>query len=366
MTGVSVAQANQVIYAKGLSSHGCDDTEWHFIITQVEPPELAPAEIYVTWTDGSQETLPLDGVTGKSAHYYWYNHLEVPVQEAWTEIYDGWSGEFNLSHGPCFDDPTPTPPTPPTSTSSPTMTPTSEEPTATPTQTSTQIPTNTPTNTPTPTHTNTPTVTPTYDPNTPTPTATGTQPTQTPTNTPTQTATPTATPIETQTPTATQPTPTQTTNPTETPTVSPTETPRPPVPAEAFSIRNYQGRELGTLFMDGDVYKLYQGVNAPDGTLALPSAELGAAQYNNVIWVHRAWNSGWLSLKLGDMVALTTERTVNYYKITAISELPYGVYPDERGFYIATCMSNNGENWTNVQLFKLELQRMVAVGGKAR
>jgi hypothetical protein len=111
--------------------------------------------------------------------------------------------------------------------------------------------------------------------------------------------------------------------------------------------------------MDNHIFKLYLGVNAHDGSLALPSAERGVAQYNNVFWVHRAWNSGWLNLKVDDSIVVTTESTINYYKVAGISELPYGVYPSHRGFYIATCMSTDGKDWTNIQLFELKLQRTI-------
>lgn len=359
--GYTVASANTVIHVKAgsLGNHQCDSTEWHFVITQVSDPALAPASIHVVWANGSEADVVLHGVTGQTAHYYNYSNLDSPVVDAWTSIYDGWSGEFNLSHGPCLDIPTPTP----TNTEVPSATPTTTA-TATPTNVPTDVPTDTPTGTevPTATDTSTPlptdTLTPTNDPSSPTPTQTGTQPTQTPTDTPTETATPTPTQSETPTPTATQPTPTQSPTPTPTPTITPTETPRPPVPAEAQAPAPYTGTELGTIWMDGNSYKLYQGVNAVDGTLALPSAERGAALYGNTIWVHRAWNSGWLHLRLGSYVRITVDGVSTTYEVTGVRELLYGVYPESGQFYIATCMSRDGEHWTNVQLFTLSIVRI--------
>ncbi|GAB4403870.1 MAG: hypothetical protein Kow00123_15320 [Anaerolineales bacterium] len=84
-----------------LTGHSCDDTEWHFVITQVSPDTAAPASIEVWWYGGVHETLPLDRVTGGTAHYRWYGHFDLPVVNATAQIYPGWTGNFNLSHGPC-------------------------------------------------------------------------------------------------------------------------------------------------------------------------------------------------------------------------------------------------------------------------
>lgn len=225
---------------------------------------------------------------------------------------------------------------PPTST--PTLPPTATDTQVPPTDT--QVPpTSTSTNEPfpTPTYTNTPTATPT---NTDPPTPTGTFiPTNTPTKTPTN--------IPTETPTN---------MPTETPTniPDPTETPRPPVPAESNSRTGYKGDLLGTVYMDGRSYELYQGVNAPDGTLALPSVKRGAALFNNTIWVHRVWNSGWLNLKVGETVMILRDGKFSFYKIIKSEDLPYGDYPKGDNLYVATCMSTDGISWTNVELFTLE------------
>lgn len=233
-------------------------------------------------------------------------------------------------------------------------------PTNTPIPTNTDIPSATPS--PTETETNTPTATPSFTPtDTDTPSATSTKepfPTPTgtlmPTNTPTSTNEPTSTPTDEPTSTPTnEPTFITTVNPTSTPTL--TETPRPPVPAEANSLNEYKGKLLGTVFMDGNSYELYQGVNAPNGTLALPSNKRGAALFDNTIWVHRAWNSGWLNLNIGDIVIVLRDSKFTYYKITNSEYLPYGIYPPADNFYIATCMSTDGVSWTNVQLFTLSL-----------
>lgn len=246
---------------------------------------------------------------------------------------------------------------PPTNTPIPTNT---EIPSATPSPTATATDTSTPTASATATETSTPTATPSFTPTdtaTNTPSATSTkEPFPTPTGTLIPTNTPTATNVPTSTPTD-EPTSTPTDDPTFTATVNPTptETPRPPVPAEANTMTEYKGKLLGTIYMDGNSYELYQGVNAPNGTLALPSNKRGAALFDNTIWVHRAWNSGWLNLKVGDTVIVLQNGKFNSYKIVISEPIPYGYYPKDNNLHIATCMSTNGVNWTNVELFTLQL-----------
>lgn len=246
---------------------------------------------------------------------------------------------------------------PPTSTPLPTNT-----PLPTPTNIPTSTPTGTSTNEPFPTPTEVPSATPTSS-KTPIETPTVTlAPTDTPTTdpsaTPTETGQPTstATRAPTQTSTATMPSsPTPTGTATEAPIV-PTSTPRPPVPAEANSASEYKGKLIGSVVMDGNSYELYSGVNAPNGTLSLPSSRRGAVLYENTIWVHRAWNSGWLNLKVGDTVIVLQNSKFSYYKIVISENIPYGYYPSDSNLHIATCMSTNGIDWTNVELFTLQLE----------
>lgn len=102
----------RAINAQALNEHGCDDSEWHFVITSVESEELAPATIEVTWANGSTETVPLERVTGGVAHYATTSNLDSTVTSATADIYTAWDGQFNLSHGPCEDAPPPPPPPP--------------------------------------------------------------------------------------------------------------------------------------------------------------------------------------------------------------------------------------------------------------
>jgi outer membrane biosynthesis protein TonB len=187
-SGGSIAYATQAktITAKALTDHECNSTEWHFVITQVEPEANAPASIEVEWANGNTETVPLDKFTGKTAHYRTTSNLNSTVVSATAVIYNGWSGQFNLSHGPCGT-PSPTPTKPPTQTPTPTPSPTKSE---------TETPTPTPTPTPSPTKSETHTPTPT-----PTPTVSATESTAAPTPTPTVGATEsTAAPVPTAVP----------------------------------------------------------------------------------------------------------------------------------------------------------------------
>jgi hypothetical protein len=41
-------------------------------------------------------------VSGSTAHYRTTLYLNSSVTGAWAVIKGSWSGQFNLSHGPCF------------------------------------------------------------------------------------------------------------------------------------------------------------------------------------------------------------------------------------------------------------------------
>jgi hypothetical protein len=100
----------KTINAKALTDHECNSSEWHFVITQIDTAADAPASIHVTWANGQSEDVPLTTFTGGVAHYVTTDNLDSTVTSATAVIYAGWSGQFNLSHGPCA--------TPPSSSSS--------------------------------------------------------------------------------------------------------------------------------------------------------------------------------------------------------------------------------------------------------
>jgi len=109
ISSASATGGSRPIEAKALTSHGCDSSEWHFVITQVDSAQNAPAAITVTWANGDSESVPLDKVTGGVAHYATTSNLDSTVTSATTDIYTTWSGQFNLSHGPCGGDEPPPP-----------------------------------------------------------------------------------------------------------------------------------------------------------------------------------------------------------------------------------------------------------------
>jgi hypothetical protein len=111
---IAYAQETKPITAKALTDHECNSTEWHFVITQINSAANAPATITVTWANGATEQVPLSKFTGGVAHYVTTSNLDSTVVSATADIYSGWAGQFNLSHGPCGA-PTPTPSPTPTS-----------------------------------------------------------------------------------------------------------------------------------------------------------------------------------------------------------------------------------------------------------
>jgi hypothetical protein len=111
--GGNIAHAQgTTITAKALTDHECDSTEWHFVITQINSAANAPSSITVTWANGDTEVVPLSKFSGGVAHYVTTSNLDSTVVSATAEIYSGWSGQFNLSHGPCGGASSPPPPTP--------------------------------------------------------------------------------------------------------------------------------------------------------------------------------------------------------------------------------------------------------------
>jgi hypothetical protein len=121
-SGVAEAATIQV-KSSTLTDHECNSSEWHFVITQLTSDSQAPASIRVTFSNGQTISVPLEKVTGKTAHYTTTRFLNLTVVSATAEITGAWSGQFNLSHGPC-PTPTPTPTNTPTKTPTPKVIPT--------------------------------------------------------------------------------------------------------------------------------------------------------------------------------------------------------------------------------------------------
>ena len=99
--GAVLANGTKIIHAKALTDHECDSTEWHFVINQISEGTLAPSSIHVAWANGASENVSMWKFTGGVAHYVTTANLGSTVTEASAEIYEAWSGQFNLSSGPC-------------------------------------------------------------------------------------------------------------------------------------------------------------------------------------------------------------------------------------------------------------------------
>lgn len=104
------ATTTKTITAHAINDHECDSTEWHFVITQVDTEADAPASITVTYTDSTVQVIDLSAFTGHTAHYSTTDNLDKIVASASAVIYESWSGQFNLSHGPCGESTTTTSP----------------------------------------------------------------------------------------------------------------------------------------------------------------------------------------------------------------------------------------------------------------
>lgn len=188
-TQVTANSDSKQVFAKALTDHECNSSEWHFVITQIDSHDQAPATINVKWANGNSEVVSKEKYTGQTAHYTTKSNLNSSVTQAYTYIYNGWGGQFNLSHGPCGQaQPTATPVVTASPTAAPTTNPT-QRPIASPTVAPTASPTVAPTVEPTTAPTANPTINPTVAP---------TQaPTTAPTATPVVTVEPTATPAAT-------------------------------------------------------------------------------------------------------------------------------------------------------------------------
>ena len=126
-SGGTIAQAAPINVKASSLTDRVRRTEWHFVITQIDTEANAPTSIDVTFLTavGTRvtETVDLDKYTGKTAHYVPPSNLAGTVVSATADIYTGWSGQFNLSHGPCngpspSPSPSTTPPSPSVSISS--------------------------------------------------------------------------------------------------------------------------------------------------------------------------------------------------------------------------------------------------------
>ncbi len=77
-------------------------TAWHFVINQIDSQADAPSYITVNWSNGDSEQVDMAKFTGKVAHYDVSGTSDhTLITSATADIYDGWSGQFNLSDVTC-------------------------------------------------------------------------------------------------------------------------------------------------------------------------------------------------------------------------------------------------------------------------
>jgi hypothetical protein len=105
------------------------------------------------------------------------------------------------------------------------------------------------------------------------------------------------------------------------------------------------------MYVDNREFGVFAGINASNGTLLLPDKAYGASLYENTVWIHRLWKSGWLHIEIGNTIDILGKT----YIVTDVSYIDYGVYPEE-GYgiqYIASCYSKDGD-WAGIALYKLK------------
>ena len=84
-----------------LAGHACDPAQWKFLANQMGGLP-APRTIYVEWTDGSHDYVPVTKSTPATvAMYLTSAHLDVTVARAVIVLPAAWTGQFKLASGPC-------------------------------------------------------------------------------------------------------------------------------------------------------------------------------------------------------------------------------------------------------------------------
>jgi hypothetical protein len=85
-----------------LAGASCDPFAWKFIANQMGGAVVAPADIYVEWTNGEWEYVPAQKSTPATiAMYRTTSHLDVTIERAVIVLPATWHGSFHLASGPC-------------------------------------------------------------------------------------------------------------------------------------------------------------------------------------------------------------------------------------------------------------------------
>jgi hypothetical protein len=82
------------------SGWDCFASEWVF---QTDPLEhtQAPTSIHIAWTDGTEETVPLNTANPGQARYKTTSHLTTQIKDAWINVDSNFAGSFRIVKGPC-------------------------------------------------------------------------------------------------------------------------------------------------------------------------------------------------------------------------------------------------------------------------
>lgn len=84
-----------------LTGYACDASQWKFLANQMGGLP-APETIYVEWTDGSYEYVPVSKSTPATvAMYLTSSNLDVTVARAVIVLPPTWHGQFKIASGPC-------------------------------------------------------------------------------------------------------------------------------------------------------------------------------------------------------------------------------------------------------------------------
>jgi len=101
---ILLANENISVKASTIVNPECEEdhpNEWHFLINKIDEGKTKPASIVVEWSDSIPSILYLEDSNSVNAHYRTTENSDSTVTNATAMIYDGWNGQFNLSHGPC-------------------------------------------------------------------------------------------------------------------------------------------------------------------------------------------------------------------------------------------------------------------------
>ena len=130
-----------------------------------------------------------------------------------------------------------------------------------------------------------------------------------------------------------------------------------------MDIAGYPGKIVGILQIEDQLYNVFSGADFDnDAILDLPPA--GGAFYQGTVYMHRIQEnaSDWLHVNTGDNVIYFAGGRIFVYTVTDDQYIDYGIYPEvsQNGLtYIASCFSDRNGEWAGIELYRLQLVRVV-------